>query len=668
MAPDMTIAESTTEPDQPTSAERIASCNRVFVAMTAIMDEEALLAATAARKQFLADCGDLRAPLGLALACLISFERIGHPELRITFGRMRKRAMAALIRMAKNHTVPTVTQRAAFAAVEFECAQLFPDMDAAVAAHEAGPRATLEPSFAVAVEMFDALSAMLDIEREADDDGERKRVVACIVSVRGPLGLAVAYLQDYAGSQIPASRRLFAQTCARIDKEMVALNNISDLFCQRQLSHFAAARNGWSQFPAVARDTIRNSVEANRAPNVLLRTCLPSLLVAMLPGTLFTAWHCVSSGDSAMLAQTTMFAAAALGSAAAVLHARVSAPLRQLILRTEALARCEDLSTPVPADGYLGLGRALDRMRRTLADVDGTASEAVAMARIQTVERRQSMLGVAEAFEQTVSQFVTTLATASASMKTLAEGMTAQAARTSTQNEHVAEGSRNVSTNVALLAATADELGAAVGEIAHQAEGAAILSHDAAGRSMEVRAAMDVLQGSVAAIGDVAGLIAAVASQTNLLALNATIEAARAGEAGRGFAVVASEVKALAGQTESLTGHIAAHVKRIRSSAGEAGTAVADISACIERAAAATQAIAASAEYGDQATREITASATRAAAGVSEVAANVAGLAGGSGQTQSAAEHVLASASDLTRQSEQLLDEVESFLARVRAA
>ena len=105
------------------------------------------------------------------------------------------------------------------------------------------------------------------------------------------------------------------------------------------------------------------------------------------------------------------------------------------------------------------------------------------------------------------------------------------------------------SDNVTSAASSVEELAASIGEIATQAGKSTDVAGRAVSEAQRTVVTMEQLGTAATRIGEVVGLIQAIAGQTNLLALNATIEAARAGDAGKGFAVVAAEVKSLAGQT-----------------------------------------------------------------------------------------------------------------------
>jgi methyl-accepting chemotaxis protein len=360
------------------------------------------------------------------------------------------------------------------------------------------------------------------------------------------------------------------------------------------------------------------------------------------------------------------------GALAAILGKGISRPMVTMCKAMRELANGNfDVVLP-------GLGRrdevgemagAVEEFKiQAIAKAERDAAEHDAQNKASAAARRAELIRFADDFESAVGTIVANVSASAVQLEAAARTLTRTAETTQSLSSQAAGASEQASSNMQSVASATEELSASVDEIGRQVQESNRIAEAAVQQAEKTDGRIGKLSRAAQEIGDVVKLITAIAEQTNLLALNATIEAARAGEAGRGFAVVASEVKSLASQTAKATDEISSHIAGMQGATQESVAAIKEIGGTIAQISSIASTIASAVEEQGSATQEIARSVQTVAQGTHEAAANILEVNRGAAETGSASGDVLESARTLSSESTRLREELDRFMANIRAA
>lgn len=349
----------------------------------------------------------------------------------------------------------------------------------------------------------------------------------------------------------------------------------------------------------------------------------------------------------------------------------IANPVNGMTVAMKDLADGE-LETEVPslgrADEIGEMAAAVQVFKENAAEAERLRDEATQAEERSRQAARETAHKLADEFEASIGDVVKKVAGAASDIETAAQTVASAADGTSAQSNNAATSAEQTSANVETVAAATEQLSASIKEISDQVVQSTSIAANAVGQSQTANAQVQGLMESSEKIGEVINLITDIAEQTNLLALNATIEAARAGEAGKGFAVVASEVKNLANQTAKATNDIGVQITQIQDATQGSVAAIGAISDTIEQINQIATAISAAVEQQSASTQEIARNVEQASVGTQEVSTNIVNVNQAAQETLQASGSIDHASKALNDEATKLRNEVDGFLASVRAS
>jgi len=278
------------------------------------------------------------------------------------------------------------------------------------------------------------------------------------------------------------------------------------------------------------------------------------------------------------------------------------------------------------------------------------------LAQPVTVQARDaaSMIGALRDMQNGLSATVAEIAAS-------AEAIAAASGQISTGNLDLSHRTEEQAVALERTASSMEQLTSTVRLNAENAQQASALAGNASQIAQQggavvgrVVATMNEINDSAKSIADIIGVIEGIAFQTNILALNAAVEAARAGEEGRGFSVVAGEVRNLAQRSAAAAKEIKALISASVERVANGSTLATDAGQTMEEVMKAVKRV-------NDIIGEISAASSEQRAGIEEINLAVTQMDAGTQQNAALVEEATAAAQSLDDQARVLKRLVSKF-------